>query len=83
MHLGGRANPREVVQEVQDLDLGAVFELPEGDVCLPRLVRQQCLEADVGALGALVRLRVTKPRRLSTRQMLDSDGGDGSVRLRW
>jgi hypothetical protein len=48
----------------EDLDLYAVVELPEGDVCLPRLVGKVCLEADVGALGALMRLRGDEPSSL-------------------
>jgi hypothetical protein len=52
----GDAQPRVVVDDVEDLDVGPVGEGPVGDVGLPQLVGHGCLEADVGALGPLVGL---------------------------
>lgn len=46
-----------VVDEVKDLDLGAVSQDPEGEVALPELVGQVGFEAEEGGLGALVGLR--------------------------
>jgi hypothetical protein len=49
-----------VVEQVEDLDRGAVGELPGGGVALPELVEQLSLEADIGAAGPLVlRIRQT------------------------
>ena len=50
-----------VVEDVQDLDVGAVGELPVGGVGGPHLVGLFGLEAQVAALGALVRLRGDEP----------------------
>ena len=58
--LARHTHPREVIEEVDYLDLGVVFELKEGDVCLPRFVGELCLEAHKGALGALVGLSLDK-----------------------
>jgi len=50
-----------VVDLVQDLDLGPIAEGPVGDVELPAFVGLIGLEADVGALGALVGLGGDEP----------------------
>jgi hypothetical protein len=42
---------------VEDLDVAAIGEGPVGDVGLPALVGLGGFEADVAALGSLVRLR--------------------------
>src|SRR5450759_2658045 len=47
-----------VIDQVQNLDVGAVGQLPVGRVGLPHLVGQLGLEAYPGRLGALVRLRL-------------------------
>ena len=52
-----------VVQERQDLHVGAVGQGPVGEVGLPALVRQVRLEPQVGALGSLARLRSDQPVR--------------------
>ena len=46
-----------VVDDVQDLHVGAVSETPVSDVELPAFVGLVGFEADIGALGALVRLQ--------------------------
>ena len=46
-----------VVEEVQDVDLAAVGELPVRHVGLPAFVGKRRLESHPGASGALVRLR--------------------------
>ena len=45
-----------VVDEVQDLDLGAVGQVPLGRIGLPAFVGQRCLETDEGGARLLVRL---------------------------
>ena len=50
-----------VVEPVQDLGIGAVGQLPVGEVGLPRLVRQFGLEAAVGTLRSLARVGVDGP----------------------
>ena len=50
------AQPRVVVDDVEDLDVGAVGEWPMGDIQLPAFVGLLGLEADVAALGTFVRL---------------------------
>ena len=53
---GGRLQEQSgvVVEEVQDLDQGAIGELPGGGVALPGLVGQLSLEADERAARPLV-----------------------------
>ena len=63
-----------VIEDVEDLDVGAAGELPMGDVELPALVGLLGLEADVAAFGAFVRLGVTKPRAERIRQIVDTAG---------
>ena len=55
--MAGQAEPGVVVEPVEDLGVGAVGQRPVGDVGLPALVGLGGLEADVAALGPLVRLR--------------------------
>jgi hypothetical protein len=55
-YLGGDQQPGVVVDQVEDLDLAAIGEGPEGEVALPGLVGQVGLEACEGCLGPLVRL---------------------------
>ena len=50
-----------VVEEREDLDVGAVGQGPVGEVGLPALVRQVRLEPQVGALGSLARFRRDQP----------------------
>ena len=45
--------PGVVVEEVEDLDVGAVSEAPVGEVGLPGLVGLGGFEADVGATGVV------------------------------
>ena len=45
-----------IVDDVEDLDVGAVGKLPMGDVELPAFVGLFGLEADVAAFRAFVRL---------------------------
>lgn len=56
--VGGAADqePGVVVDEAQDLDVGAVGEGDAGEVRLPAFVRQVSFEPEVGALGSLARL---------------------------
>ena len=49
--------PGVVIEHVQDLDLGPVFETPVGDVLLPTLVGHSGLESDVRAPRPLLGLR--------------------------
>jgi hypothetical protein len=53
-----------VVDDVEDLEVGAVGDGDVGDVGLPALVGQVGFEADVTALGALVGLGGHEPARL-------------------
>jgi hypothetical protein len=46
-----------VVHDVEDLDVGAVGQLPVGDVEVPAFVGLLGDEADIAAFGAFVRLR--------------------------
>jgi hypothetical protein len=55
--LGSDAEPGVVVDDVEDLEVGVIGDADVGDVCLPALVREVGLEADVAALGPLVRFR--------------------------
>src|SRR5262245_48401969 len=50
-----------VVDDVEDLDIGAVRQGPVGSVELPALVGLVRFEADIGALGAFVRLGSDEP----------------------
>jgi hypothetical protein len=50
-----------VIDDVEHLEHRAVGDGHVGDVGLPTLVRQVCFEADVAALGSLVRLRDDEP----------------------
>jgi hypothetical protein len=59
--LAGQEQPGVVVDHVEDLDVGAAGQAPVGDVGLPHLVRQLCLEADQRAARALLRLGSNKP----------------------
>jgi hypothetical protein len=52
----GDQGPGVVVEDVEDLHLGAVGEGPVGDVGLPALVGQVGLEAPPGATGPLLGL---------------------------
>ena len=52
----GGEQARVVVEVVDDLPVGAVGEVPVGNVALPHLVRKRGLEADEEGLGALLRL---------------------------
>ena len=54
--VGGEQQPGVVIEEVEDLHLGAVGEAPEGDVGLPELVGEVSLETDEGGARALVGL---------------------------
>jgi hypothetical protein len=63
-----------VIEEVEDLDVGAVGQRPVGRVGLPALVGQLGLEATPRALRSLLGLGVTKPRRDKTRQMVATEG---------
>jgi hypothetical protein len=54
--IGGDQQPGVVINEVEDVDLGAVHQAPVGEVGLPALVGQVGFEADRGALGSLVGL---------------------------
>jgi hypothetical protein len=53
---GGEAEARVVVDQVENLDVGGVGQLPVGRVGLPHLVGQLGLEANPRGLGTLVRL---------------------------
>ena len=57
----GEAEPRVVIDQVEDLDVGAVREGSVGDVALPAFVGLDGFEADVGALGSLVGLGSDEP----------------------
>jgi hypothetical protein len=46
-----------VIDQVEDLDIAGVGELPVGGIRLPELVREFGLEADERRLGALMWLR--------------------------
>jgi hypothetical protein len=73
-----------VVDEVQDLDLGAVGQMPLGGVRLPAFVGQAGLEADEGGARPLCGCGVIKPRRRRIRQMVVREGGDAVKRpARW
>jgi hypothetical protein len=54
--LGGKSEAGVVVEEVEDLDWGAIGKVPLCGVELPGLVRQLGLKADEGGLGALMGL---------------------------
>ena len=56
-----RPQPGMVVDDVEDLDVGAVGQRPVGDVGLPPFVGLLRGEAEVAALGPLVRLRGDEP----------------------
>jgi hypothetical protein len=56
VRVGGQAEAGVVVEEVEDLDVGAVGQLPVGSVDLPHLVGEVGLEAYEGAAGALLGL---------------------------
>jgi hypothetical protein len=62
-----------VVFDVEDLDPGAVSELPVGDVGLPAFVGLRSGEPVPGALRPLL-CGVTKPRRVKTRQIVETAG---------
>jgi hypothetical protein len=53
---GGDAQPGVVIDDVEDLDLGAAGQAHVGDVHLPALVGELGVEPDVGALGSFVGL---------------------------
>jgi len=59
--VAGQQQPGVVVEPVQDLGVGAVSQCPVGDVGLPALVGLVGGEADVAALGSLVRLGDDEP----------------------
>src|SRR5689334_793196 len=65
-----------IVDEVEDLDLAGVGEVPFGGVGLPELVGQLRLEADEGSLGLFVRLRRDQALALE-----DAPDGDSRRRL--
>lgn len=66
-----------VVEEVENLDAGAVGEEPVGDVGLPAFVGKVCLEADVGVAGALLRGGSDEP--CGVQDAPDGRGGWGGV----
>ena len=55
--IGHREEPGVVVEAVEDVDAGAVGELPVGAVGLPELVGEIGLEADERGLRPFARLR--------------------------
>ena len=61
-----------VIDDVEDLDLGAVGELPGGVVELPAVVGPLGGEAARGPLGALAGSSTINPRALRIRQIVDS-----------
>src|SRR5690242_13459919 len=54
---GSGQQPGVIVEDVEDLGVTAISKRPVGDVGLPDLVRQVCLEPVPGGPGPLVRLR--------------------------
>lgn len=82
--VGGRGDqqPGVVVEGVEDVDVGAVGELPVGGIGLPAFVGLVGLRPDVGALGPLARLGMTNPRRTRIRQIVDAAGRVSSSRPR-
>ena len=67
-----------VVFDVEDLDLGAVGQLPVGDVGLPAFVWLLGREPLPRRSGSLVRLRGDEPAALQ-----DPPDGGGRGQLRW
>ena len=63
-----------VIDDVEDLDVDALAEVPMGDVELPAFVGLFCLEPDVAALGAFVRLGGDEASRRRIRQIVDTAG---------
>jgi hypothetical protein len=63
-----------IVEEVEDFHVGAVGQCPVGDVESPTFVGLLGGEPQIAALGALVRLRVTNPRWLMIRQIVETAG---------
>ena len=55
--IGGESDSGTVVEEVEDLDRGAVGELPGSGVGLPGFVGQFGFEADEGRSRSFLRLR--------------------------
>ena len=57
----GDTEPGVVIDDVEELHVAALSERPVSDVGLPQFVRLCGLEADIGALGPLVRLGRHEP----------------------
>ena len=72
--IGGHDRPGVVVDEVEDLDVSAVGQGPVGDVGLPALVRQSASKRMKDLFGRFFGSGMTKPRRMSTRQIVETDG---------
>ena len=70
---GGQVPAGVIVQEVEYLDLATIGRLPGVGVNLPGLIGQPGLEADEGALGALLGLRCDQAVALEDAP----DGGGG------
>jgi hypothetical protein len=62
--MGGDEQPGVVIDQVQDLDLGAVGQVPEGKVALPELIGEVRLKPIEGCLGTLVGLGDDEPLAL-------------------
>jgi hypothetical protein len=71
-----------VVEDVEDLHVGAVGQGPVGGVGLPAFVGEFGFEAEIGAARPFLRLGVTKPRRCRIRQMVATDGTEARRRRR-
>ncbi len=63
-----------VINEIENLDLGATGELPMGQICLPGLIRQRRLESNPGALGALLWLGLYKATAFEHTVIVDTAG---------
>jgi hypothetical protein len=74
--------PRVVVDDVEDLHAAAVGELPVGEVGLPAFVGLIGFEPDQRRLRFLAGCGVTNPRRVSTRQIVETEGAVPCLRSR-
>ncbi len=72
--VAGDGQPGVVVDDVEDLDVGAVGEVPVGDVGLPAFVGQVGFEAVQDDRGRLCGCGVTNPRRVRIRQIVETAG---------
>jgi hypothetical protein len=59
--VGDHQQPGVVVDDVEDLDVSPIAQLPVGDVGLPAFVGLVGFEAHIRALGPLLRLGSDKP----------------------